>query len=80
MIEVNFVVLIGQGSRVDNKDGDPLSEAYCDVVTTFLHSLLHTIQRPSWIVAQHPGGKFGRLFDADAAVAEITASARKELG
>jgi hypothetical protein len=50
------------------------------VVFSALHALPHSLQRPSGIIAECPRSEFGGLFDANAAVTEITAGAREQIG
>ena len=77
--EMNVAVLIGERRPVDNEDRDSLHKIHGNVILFALHSLLYFFQGPAGIIPKYPRRQFGGLFHPDAAVAEITARARKEI-
>jgi hypothetical protein len=75
VVEMHFVILIGDGSSVNDKNGHTTSQTHGDIVFAILHLLLHALERPARIVAEDPSCELGGLFDANAPGAKIAGAA-----
>ena len=75
--EMDFAVLIGERRAVHDENWNAPHEIHGYIIVSVLHSLLHSLQRPIWIIPQDPRGQFGGFLDPYAAMAEITPGARE---
>ena len=66
VVKVDLTVLVGNGSPVNDKNRNATCQTHGGIVPAVLHSLLHALNGPAGIVAQHPCCKVGRPFDANA--------------
>ena len=54
VVEMHFVVFIGDGSSVNDKNGPTTSQTHADIVFAILHLLLHALERTAGIAGELP--------------------------
>jgi hypothetical protein len=69
--KVHLVVGLHNRSAVENQDGDRLVEVHLKIIGVAVHRRANSIGVPVGFVAQDPRRQGGRVFHANAAVAEI---------
>jgi len=71
VVEIDLAIFFDNCGEIDSHHRDGLGEIYLLVVMAGLHGRLHILQCPFWPIPQQLGGKFGRLFHANASVADV---------